>query len=294
MQKKVSFKNKAILLPFYILPRPLKKVCSYLIASFWFHILKLRVKETKARVLKVFPDKSEKEINKIVFHSFYNLILLIFEYSYFAWAPKKVLKYTELIDFHHFVNEAKKDKPVFLTAGHSGNGEIILYRMGLEGYNFNLIGKRVGTPWLDNLLFEIREASGLKHIPPKHGGVGIVAAAKNREPILFVQDQFMHPPKGIKSTFLGLETYTNPALARFTARLDATVITVETYRENGITKAHFQPPVPYVNKFDGDEEANMKYMTQVYNGELERFITKRPEQWMWIHRRWKQIRQKKK
>lgn len=280
-----------ILLPFYVLPRPLKKLFSHLIVSFWFYIIKLRVKETKARVAKIFPEKTDSELNKIVFHSFYNLILLVFEYSYFAWAPKKVLKYTELINLHYFTDEAKKDKPLFLTTSHSGNGEMILFSMGLIGYPFNLIGKRVGTPWLDELLFEIREASGLKHIPPKHGGAGIVRAAKNREPTVFIQDQFMPPPKGIATTFLGIETFTNPALANFTARFDATVVPVEIYREDGIVKACFHPPVPFENKFE-DKEENAKHMTQVYNGVLEEFIKRRPEQWMWIHRRWKKKKQK--
>lgn len=290
MQKKVSLKNKAILFPFYIVPRPFKKFLSCSVTFIWFYVLRLRVKETKARVLRVFPDKTDSEASKIVFSSYYNLILLVFEYSYFAWAPKKVLKYTELIDSHFFTDEMKKDKPVFLTTSHSGNGEMILYRMGLEGYPFNLIGKRVGTPWLDDLLFEIRESSGLKHIPPKFGGAGIVKAAKNNEPTVFIQDQFMHPPKGLKTTFLGLETYTNPALAKFARRLGATVVPVEIYRESGIVKARFHPPVPFEEKGDNDDE-KIRHMTQVYNGVLESFITKKPDQWMWIHRRWKQVKQ---
>ena len=258
----------------------------------WFYILRLRVKETKNRVEKIFPEKKPKEISRIVFGSYYNLILLLFENSYFAWAPKKVLKYTELLDFHYFTDEIKKDKPVFLTTTHSGNGEMILFRMGLEGYPFNLIGKRVGTPWLDDLLFEVREASGLKHIPPKRGGVGIVKAATNREPVVFIQDQFMHPPKGLKSTFLGAETYTNPALANFTRKCDATVVPVEIYREKGIIKAQFHKALAFEKKYDVEEE-NTLYMTQFYNSILEAFITRRPDQWMWIHRRWKKIKPKK-
>jgi len=257
----------------------------------WFSILRLRVKETKQRVSKVFPEKSDKEVGSIVFESFYNLILLVFEYSYMAWSPKKVIKYSKLIDFHKFKDEFKKDKPVFFTTTHSGNGEMILYRMGLEGFSFNLIGKRVGTPWLDDLLFEIREASGLKHIPPKYGGAGIVKAAKKREPTVFIQDQFMHPPKGIATTFMGLETFTNPALANFTERLGATVVPVEIYRESGLVHAKFHSPVPFERKHESLEE-NIQHMTQVYNNVLEKFIIKRPGQWMWIHRRWKQIRQK--
>lgn len=290
--KKVSFKNKLILMPFFIWPRGLKKFLSFFITFLWVYVLRLRVEETKTRIKRILPEKTSKEVSRIVFSSFYNLILLLFEYSYFAWAPKKVLKYTELLDFHYFTDEFKKNKPVFLTTTHSGNGEMILFRMGLEGYPFNLIGKRVGTPWIDNLLFEIREASGLKHIPPKRGGVGIIKAAQNREPVVFIQDQFMHPPKGLKTSFLGVETYTNPALANFTKKCDATVVPVEIYRENGIIKAQFHKALPFEEKSDTDEK-NTLYMTQFYNGVLESFITRRPDQWMWIHRRWKKIKPKK-
>ncbi len=290
-QKHARFSTKLILGLFYIWPRPIKKIFAYLLSLFWFYILRLRVKLAKNQISRVFPDLSSKEVSKIAFKSFYNLIMIIFEYSYFPFSKKNIIKYTKLKNREVFEQVLKDGKPLFFMTGHLANGELILFRMCLEGVKLNLIGKRVGVKFIDSLLFEIRELSGLKHIPPKNGAHGIMEAAEKKEPVVFVHDQFRHPPRGLKTTFLGLETYTNSALAFFALKAGAEVVPVDMYREDDQVVVEFLPSIPFEHKYKTEEE-NILHMTQVYNDALEQCIIKRPHGWMWVHNRWKKPNKK--
>ncbi len=290
-QKNTKIYAKIILILFYIWPRPIKNLFAYLLAFFWFYILQLRVSLAKAQIKRVFPNKSSKEVSKIAFQSLYNLTLLIFEYSYFPFDNKKIIKYTKLKNKKNFEDILQQEAPLFFMSGHLGNGELILFRMCLEGFKLNLVAKRVGMKFIDSLLFQIREFSGLKHIPPQKGTHGIIKAVEKKEPVVFVHDQFRHPPRGLKTTFLGLKTYTNSALAFFALKTGAKVVPVNVYREGEQVVAEFLPPIPFEKKYLTEEE-NILHMTQVYNDVLEGFIKKKPYGWMWIHKRWKQLKKK--
>lgn len=285
-EKSAKLSTKIILGMFYIWPRPFKNFFAYSLALFWFYILRLRVKLAKDQIKKVFPKMSDKEVSKTAFSSFYNLMLLIFEYSYFPFNKNRIIKHTKVVNREIYDRVKASGKPVFFMTGHLANGEIILFRMCLEGIKLNLIGKRVGVKFIDSLLFEIRELSGLKHIPPKNGARGIMEAVDRGEPVVFVNDQFRHPPRGLKTTFLGLETYTNSAVAFFALKAGAEVIPVDLYREKDTVVVDFGEPISFEHKYETDEE-NILHMTQVYNDELEKYIRKRPHGWMWVHKRWK-------
>lgn len=289
--KSASLTTKATLFLFYIWPRPIQKLFAYILALFWFYILRMRVSLAKTQIKNVFPNMSKRDVSKTVFGSFYNLILILFEYSYFPFSTKKVFKYTELRNKEVYENLIAAGKPIFFMTGHMANGEMIVFRLCAEGVKLNLIGKRVGQKFIDSLLFEVRELSGLKHIPPKNGSIGIMEAVRKKEPVIFVHDQFRHPPRGVASDFLGLPTYTNSALAFFALKTDAAVIPVNMFRENGRIVADFSQPVPFEKKYDS-EEKNIIHMTQVYNDVLEKYIRERPEGWMWVHKRWKQPNRK--
>ncbi len=284
--KKTKLSTKITLIFFFIWPRTIQKVLAWFLSVFWFYILRLRVKLSKKQIKTVFPEMTEKEVSKTAFSSFYNLILILFEYSYFPFSKKMVFKHTEIRNREVYEKVLKSGKPLFFMTGHMANGEMIVFRLCSEGVKLNLIGKRVGQKFIDSLLFEIRELSGLKHIPPKNGSKGILEAVKRKEPVIFVHDQFRHPPRGVKTTFLGQETYTNSALAFFALKTDAIVVPTNMFRENDKVVAEFNKPIPFEKKYDNDEE-NIKHMTQVYNDVLETYIRKNPGEWMWVHKRWK-------
>lgn len=228
-----------------------------------------------------FPNKSGKWYDKVVFESFYNLILVIFEYSYFVYSPKKVLKYCKLKNTEHLDRALAENQGVYIMAFHSGNGELALFRTCLEGYKLNLIAKRIGVKLLDQLIFDSRELSGLKHIAPKKSLSPILEALNKNECVVFVQDQFTYPPRGIESTFINQPAYTNSSLALFAQKRGRKVIPANVYREGDRNIVDFHPPLIF------EEGMAVAQFTQKCNDWMTARVNERPSMWMWIHARWK-------
>ena len=285
-RRKASLKLKLICFPFFILPRPLKKAVAFFWTTIWFLVIRFRVEETRERVRRALPDKTEKEVNYIAFYSLYNLILTFFELSYRAFGKKHIYKYTKVKNIEYLKESIKGDRPVFLFTGHLANGEVILSRVCYEGVPLHLIAKRVRNAFLDAIVFEAREVSGLVHIPPKNALSEIMGCIKKKAPLVFLHDQYMRPPKGVETTFMGLPVFTNPSVAKFALKNNAMVIPVNLYRENSNTVVEFEPEIPLEKKFP-DFEDNVVHMTQIFNDWLTDKVTKRPDEWMWIHRRFK-------
>lgn len=259
---------------------------SYFWALIWVYVARFRVEETKARVKKALPEKSEKEVNKIVFDSIYNLVLTFFELSYRAFNKKHLIKHTEVKNLDYLKNSLKGERPVYLFTGHLANGEIILSRVCFEDVPLHLIAKRVRSAFVDAIVFEAREISGLTHIPPKDSLKQIKECMDKKAPLVFLHDQYMKPPKGIATTFLDVPVFTNPAVAKFALKNDAMVIPVNLYREDGKVVVDFEKEIPLDKKYESFDE-NVTHMTQIYNNWLAEKVRKNPGEWMWIHRRFK-------
>lgn len=275
------------ILPLYLMPRSLKRVASFLLACLWFYVLRIRRTMTEKQVDAVFEGISPSDRSKIVFQSYYNLLMILFEYSYFPFGSRAIRKHSTIKNLNKLDEALAEGKGVFLLAGHLGNGEMALFRTCLEGYPLRLIAKRVGVPFIDKTLFEIREVCGLVHIPPKLGGEMILESVKDNAPVVFVMDQFSHPPKGVATTFLGIPTYTNSSLAHFAIKTDAIVLPVNVYRgKKDISVIEFQDRIqtelPYPT-----QEQNIRHMTQKYNDWLDQSVRQNVGDWMWVHRRWK-------
>ncbi len=100
----------------------------------------------------------------------------------------------------------------------------------------------------------------------------------------------MGPPVGVRTQFFGAETGTAAALALFADRTHAPVIPVYNIRlPNGKIRVIFEEEVSFLEQ--GSTDKNIAFMTQQYTSKIEQIVKKYPDQWLWIHRRWKPFRE---
>jgi KDO2-lipid IV(A) lauroyltransferase len=116
----------------------------------------------------------------------------------------------------------------------------------------------------------------------------ILKALKRGAGVIFVIDQYMGKPFGIKTRFFGIETGTAYGLALFVMKTGAPVIPVYS-REGEDGKLHliFEPAVDVPAREGEDKEAAILRRTQTYNDVIESIVRRHPEEWLWVHRRWK-------
>lgn len=100
-------------------------------------------------------------------------------------------------------------------------------------------------------------------------------------------DTNMTPPQGIFVDFFGVPACTASGLARVALKTDASVLPGFAFWDGQIRKyrLHMAPPLNLVRS--GDDEADVVANTRMFNHTLEHYIRKYPDQWLWVHRRWK-------
>jgi KDO2-lipid IV(A) lauroyltransferase len=147
-----------------------------------------------------------------------------------------------------------------------------------------MVSKFFKAKWLNDLWFGMRERLGTKFISPRDSSYALLKALKRNHIVVIPLDQFTGPPIGVRTTFFGRETGTAAGLAVMAERSKAPVLSVYTWRRpNGRHVIEFVREIP-----TGD--ADREVVTQRFNHELEAFVRLHPDQWMWIHKRWKKFK----
>ena len=116
---------------------------------------------------------------------------------------------------------------------------------------------------------------------------GLLAAMKAGETVGILMDTNMTPPQGIFVDFFGIPACTASGLARIALRTDAAVVPGFTIWDSALQKyrLRFDPALELVRT--GDVEADIVANTQMFTRVIEDYVRKYPDQWLWVHRRWK-------
>lgn len=286
--------SKVFLFLSYLLYRSPKFVSVFFahsLAFLWFDLFRIRRKVALENIHRAFPELSDRDATKMakasIVHAGKNLLeytdMLFYEDSQFS-------DYFEFENLEHYKAALQKNKGVILLGLHLSNGDFGISALSGRGYPVYLISKRFSWKWLDDLWFGIREKQGTQFIAPRRSSFEILKALKKKATVIFVLDQFMGPPLGVKTTFFGHSTGTAFGLALFAQKTKAPVVPCHTYRRNnGRLVISFGPEVELEDQ--NDKKQTLQFMTQKYTDIIEQIIKKYPEQWMWIHRRWKEFRE---
>jgi KDO2-lipid IV(A) lauroyltransferase len=143
------------------------------------------------------------------------------------------------------------------------------------------------NPYLDRLLQSYRTMHGNKVVPKDDFVRGLLAAMKARETVGILMDTNMTPPQGVFVDFFGIPACTASGLARIALRTDAAVVPGLTIWEESLGKyrLRFDPAMELIRT--GDLEADIVANTQKFTKAIEEYVRKYPDQWLWVHRRWK-------
>lgn len=267
------------------LPLRVRTCLGDVIGILWFDVLRIRRRVAIENVTIAFPEKPIAWRTQIARSSLRHMGRSIVEYSLFPFFSKEnVAEHFEIQGREHLESAYAKGRGVLFLGLHLGNGDFGIAALSRLGWPVSLISKTFKTRWLNDLWFGMRAKHGTEFISPEKSSFQILRALKSKRVVFFVLDQFMGPPIGCRTKFFGRETGTAMGLAIIAERSGAPVVPAYTYRTpEGRHVIVFEPEVPWQ---DASEE-NITTMTQVYTDKIEEIIRKHPEQWMWIHRRWK-------
>jgi KDO2-lipid IV(A) lauroyltransferase len=213
----------------------------------------------------------------------------------------------ELFQFRFLSTQQKKDvvkvedvsimwdayahgKGVLILTGHFGNIEVSTVA-GIEHFpqvkgHIHFLRRPIKPKWLSDLLTNRFKKAGFGVVGRRGSLEEIVETLERGDVIVFPFDQYARRPEGIEVEFFGYAAGTYKSMALIALATGAPVVPAASWREpDGTHVLRFLPPLTPI--VDDDVGAEITRNTRAFNQALELVIVRHPEQWWWMHRRWK-------
>jgi KDO2-lipid IV(A) lauroyltransferase len=250
--------------------------------------VRLRRQVIDENLAVAFPDMDARLRRRLALATWEHLFVMVCE---IAHAPRKIHRR----NWHAFVRlERKREmmrylldaRPVVLVSGHFGNFEMGGFVTGLLGFPSHTVARTLDNPFLDRFVRRFREAKG-QYILPKQGSSGAIGELLQSGGSLVVLGDQHAGPKGCWVDFFGKPASYHKAIALFPLMHGAPLLIVYAIRAG--QPLHFE--MGMVGAADplqpSAQTQGIEQLTQWYNDALEACIRRAPEQYWWVHRRWK-------
>ena len=230
-----------------------------------------------ANIELAFPQKTPSERLLILADMYENLGRVMAEYPHLR---RIVRERVELVNHDLFESTKNNGKPALIIGAHLGNWELFPTFMGYIHPGFHCIYREPNNPWSAFFLhFMRRRAGDVRLIPKSFAGTReMVQVMKKNGHVGILIDQKYN--EGLPIPFFGHPAMTSSAFAQMAQKFQAPVLTLRTERIKG---AHFRAtfhPGPAVDQRPVEDILNEAHR------QLEGWITEKPGQWLWLHRRW--------
>jgi Kdo2-lipid IVA lauroyltransferase/acyltransferase len=271
-----------------ILPRPVARAAGIGLA--WaVYLLHVRLRQVGMRNLAMaFPEKSEAERARILRGEFASLGRQLAEVCHFPQYTRENVEQVVVYDgLENYEQAHARGKGVLFLTAHFGGWELSAFSHSLHGHWMHVVVRAMDNVYLDRLIRQYRTMHGNQIVEKDDFVRGLLAAMKAGEVVGILMDTNMTPPQGIFVDFFGIPACTASGLARIALRADAAVVPTFTIWDAKLKKyrLRFDPAVVLVRT--GDLEADIQANTQNFTSIIEDYVRKYPEQWLWVHRRWK-------
>ena len=235
-----------------------------------------------------FPEMSAPERDAIGQGMWSHLVLQVCEIAHTARKVHRTnwRRHIRLSGERELVTRLLEQRPLVLLSGHFGNFELAGYAAGLYGFANYSIARPLDNPYLNQFISSFRKLNG-QYVLPKQGSAPDIQRLLARNGTLAILGDQYAGRKGCWLDFLGRPASYHKSIALFALASRATLATCYARRldsplqfEIGLTSA-FDPGDP------GDVPCDLPGITQWYNDSLESIVHRAPEQYWWVHRRWK-------
>jgi KDO2-lipid IV(A) lauroyltransferase len=188
--------------------------------------------------------------------------------------------------FENYAQAKDQGKGVLFLTAHFGNWELSSFAHGVYGYPLNFIVRELDNPLIDALINRYRCLSGGRAIEKRDSAREVLRAFRRGEAVGILADQNMLASDGVFVDFFGRSACTTPGPARLAQRAGVPVVLGLVIWDAKIKKYRLRfDPVEWIKRDDPEEEVLVN--TANFTRLIEQYIRRYPEQWLWVHRRWK-------
>jgi Kdo2-lipid IVA lauroyltransferase/acyltransferase len=236
---------------------------------------------------RAFPDKSEAEIRRVVREVYRNMAVVAAEFFDIPRFTKENIG--ELVDaegLEHCLRALEKGKGILFFTAHFGNWELSAAAVSLLVKPVGVIYRTLDSTLLDRIVFKVRSATGNIPIPKERAMRPMLRHLKQNGILGILIDQNMAWYEGVFVDYFGRPACTTNGLAMLALHTGAPVLPGLMIRlPDGRYRLVLGPEVEVVKT--GDDEADIVTNTQRFTAIIEETVRQYPEQWLWVHQRWK-------
>ncbi|MFI4873906.1 MAG: lysophospholipid acyltransferase family protein [Blastopirellula sp. JB062] len=258
----------------------------------WFvsDVLKIRGKLLDSNLQHAFPDLSAAERKKLARRTWRHLLLMVCEVAH---APRKIQEtnwrdYVDLQNAEDQIRYLLDDRPVVILLGHFGNFELMGYCAGILGFPTYTVARPLDNPFLHDFVQRFRGATG-QFILPKQGSAPAIEKLLQTGGTLGLLCDQNAGAKGCWVEFLGRPASCHKAISLFSMTSGAPLVV--SYFRRTDRPMHFEMGIEGIyDPQKAETPLGVKELTIWYNRLLENMIRRNPEQYWWIHNRWRDDR----
>ncbi len=233
-------------------------------------------------------DELEKRERKnIARRNFVHLSRVVLELPYLRkLTAEEIDGFVTFFGLEHFNAAVQKRRGLLILASHFGNWELMALAFSLRYRPINIVIRPLDNPFLDGLINTIRTRGGNQMIEKKGSIRKILHLLAAGEPVAMLIDQNLAWYDGVFVPFFKEIACTNKALASLALRTGAPVIPAYNVRQrDGSYRIVVEPEVELVKS--GNKRRDVEENTARFNKVIESYVRRHPEQWFWVHQRWK-------
>ena len=235
-----------------------------------------------------FPQKTESEREEILRKLYRNLGWLLAEFCqmprYTQEMTQSFIRYEGL---EHYLAARDRGKGVLVLTGHLGAWELSSFYHSLMGYPMSIVIRRLDNALVDDLVNHIRCLHGNQVLHKDDFARGLLASMRRGETVGILMDTNMTPPQGAFVDFFGHLACTGSGMARVAIKTGAQVVPGFLLWEEATQQYVLRFGAPLTLPISDDVEADTLAHTALFTKVIEDYIRQYPDQWLWVHRRWK-------
>lgn len=260
---------------------------SAVLGGIWFSLDRHHRKITVDNLARAYGSTMNRDrVVRLAHRVFANTVRMLFEYAwYYTTGLKNCDRYLSFRGIEHLARAHSRGKGVLCLSGHLGNWEMAVSAVPLTRLPVSAVYRKIKSKPLDAFIYDNRARAGCRLFPLHHALDAVMEALDRGDLVGLLVDQNSGHNKGVFVNFFGRKACSSKGLARLALSTGAPVVPVFIFRENDRYVMEAQPELPLV--FTGDENADVRVNTQNYQMAIEKMVRRYPDQWFWIHKRWK-------
>lgn len=269
------------------IPRTLTVLLGRLFGTLAYRLDKKRKKITIENITKAFGnEKRPEEIERIARGTFKNLAINALEFMRLPWLkPVDLDGYIDYVGLENLKRALAKKKGVIFCAAHFGNWELLAQFYALMGFPLDLVVRELDSPLMEEFVRWVRVSHGNRVVSKKRSMRRLLKTLKDNGCVGIMMDQNVAHVEGVFVDFFGTPACTNKGPAILAAASGASVLPTFILRAGNTHRVIIGEEITL--DCAGDKELDAVKNTAAFTRAIEDMIRKYPEQWFWVHRRWK-------